>query len=123
MRLRTKRFPLHTYQKLHSKKVGPFKILKKLGTNGYVLVLPDDQQISPIVNIEDLQLYEGHHVDDEVPVAIPKLPIKTNPKEEIEEILDDQIVPTRCGGYKKFLVKWKNRPYSDCSWVCSDVLQ
>ncbi|XP_035539653.1 uncharacterized protein LOC118344024 [Juglans regia] len=123
MRLRPERFPRHTYHKLHSKKVGPFKILKKLGPNAYVLELPTDLQISPIVNVEDLQLCEGHHVDNETPVAVPKFPKKTTPKEEIEEILEDQIVSTRRGGYQKFLVKWKNRPYSNCSWVRTEELQ
>lgn len=42
MRLRPKCVPQYAYQKLHSKKAGPFKILKILGTNAYVLKLPDD---------------------------------------------------------------------------------
>lgn len=39
IRLRLERFPTEIYNKLHSRKGGPFKILKKLGTNSYLVDL------------------------------------------------------------------------------------
>lgn len=46
-----------------------------------------------------------------------KLPIQSNSREAIKDILDDQIVSTQRGGYQNFLVKWKNKPVSDCCWL------
>ncbi|XP_038986581.1 uncharacterized protein LOC120112087 [Phoenix dactylifera] len=82
------------FQKLHPCRVGPFKVLKRVGPNAYVLELPEDLQVSPIFN-EDLQPYEGHYANDEdPPVVPPSLPRQSAPKHTIEDILDDQIVST-----------------------------
>ena len=40
IRLRLERFPTEIYNKLHARRDGPFKILKKLGTNSYLVDLP-----------------------------------------------------------------------------------
>jgi hypothetical protein len=123
IRIRPERFPKGVFQKLHQYRAGPFKILQQLGQNAYLLELPPDLHISPIFNVEDLTAYEGH-LDDTVPKSPTiHLPAYTKPKEEIEEILDDQLVSTRRGGYQKFLVKWKNRPQSDCCWLQTEEVQ
>jgi hypothetical protein len=123
IRIRPERFPKGVFQKLHQRRVGPFKILQQLGQNAYLLELPPNLHISPIFNVEDLTAYEGH-LDDTVPKS-PTIHLSayTKPKEEIEEILDDQLVSTRRGGYQKFLVKWKNRPQSDCCWLQTEEVQ
>ena len=37
--------------------------------------------------------------------------------EDIDSILDDQIVSTRDGGTRCYLIKWKERPESENSWI------
>ena len=59
IRIRPKRFPKGTYKKLHSKNVGPYKVLKKISSNAYVLNLPKHMGISNIFNIEDFTLYSN----------------------------------------------------------------
>ena len=96
------------------KKFGPCKILKKFDSgNAYEVELPNDMDISPIFNIADL--YEYHESENEVvvPDDYPKKQI-----EEIEQILD-QRVGNITGGKDcyEYLVKWKNRPVEDATWI------
>ena len=60
VRIKPERFPKGVFKKLHSRKMGPFKVLQKISSNAYVLELPTDMNISNIFNIEDLTLYPGH---------------------------------------------------------------
>ncbi|XP_010242694.1 PREDICTED: uncharacterized protein LOC104586982 [Nelumbo nucifera] len=107
------------YKKLHSKSAGPYKITKKISSNAYVLELPSKMGISPIFNVEDLSAYYGH--SDCPMVPLPKLPL-VPPTNELEDILDEKLISTASGDYQKFLVKWKNLPLSECSWITAEDL-
>ena len=104
VRLRPERFHSSTYQKLQAKKTSPFRVLKWLDENAYLLELPSDLHFSPIFNVEDLFISHGHHnnVSEELD---HQLPPTLSPHPEIEYVLDDQLVSTQQGGYQKFLVK------------------
>ena len=57
VRIRSERLPPKANKKLHPRKVGPFKILKKISSNAYVLELPAALGISSTFNVEDLTFY------------------------------------------------------------------
>ena len=67
IRIRPKWFPSRTVKKLQAHSARPFKVLKRMGPNAYVIDLPYDYGISSSFNIEDLVAYKS-------PTAIPDTP-------------------------------------------------
>ena len=57
--LRKGRFPPGVYHKLKNHILGPWRIIKKINDNAYVLELPADLKISPTFNIADLSNYNA----------------------------------------------------------------
>ena len=57
--IRPERFPKNSHKKLPARAMGPYQIIRQLGSNAYVLDLPDNVGISPIFNVEDLTLHQG----------------------------------------------------------------
>uniref|UniRef100_A0A2N9H1I9 Reverse transcriptase n=1 Tax=Fagus sylvatica TaxID=28930 RepID=A0A2N9H1I9_FAGSY len=136
IRIRPERFPSRSVKKLQVRSARPFKILKRVGPNAYLLDLPPDYGISSTFNIEDLVAFKGFAVildtpfDEplpdpiDIPLPIPApLNLPYARKEHIDAILDEQIVSTRDGGVQRFLVRWHGRPTSDCTWITCDELQ
>ncbi|PRQ21796.1 putative nucleotidyltransferase, Ribonuclease H [Rosa chinensis] len=122
VRIKPERYTPGISKKLHPRTAGPYKVLKKISDNAYVLDVPEDMGINNVFNVEDLTLYPGHTNDtDATPIVqFPRAPCS---KETIEDIVDHQIISTRNGGYQKYLVKWQNSPLSDCTWLTDAELQ
>ena len=82
IQIRLERFPSGTVKKLQVCSADPFKVLKRMGPNAYVIDLPYDYGISSSFNIEDSVAYKS-------PTAIPDTPFD-------EPLLDpiDALIPT-----------------------------
>ncbi|KAH9753995.1 hypothetical protein KPL71_015283 [Citrus sinensis] len=91
---------LHT-EKLHARTTGPFGILKKLGSNAYLLDLPPHLTISPALMQQTRFL--------------------TRPLSSLQ-YLNDQFVTSPNGSYCRFLVRWKNRLDIDDAGLTKDKL-
>ena len=64
IQIRLEWFPSGTVKKLQARSARPFKVLKWIGLNAYVIDLLHDYGISSSFNIEDLVAYKG-------PIVIP----------------------------------------------------
>jgi len=121
IRIRPERFPPGAVKKLTSCGVGPFKIIKKLNPNAYVLDLPPYFGISSTFNITNLVAYKGPpfnpdnllvDLDKPTPELLfeePHFPplSTTNDSftaEQIDSIKNNQIISTRDGGCIRYLV-------------------
>ncbi|KAI0507337.1 hypothetical protein KFK09_013459 [Dendrobium nobile] len=112
VQIRLEWFPQGTIKKLHAKSTGPFKIIKKINDNAYVVDLPAEFNINPS-NIKDLVAYEGPDFNPSnpliqqpcvtLPCGSPNLsPLPNIPKspmaKKVDTILSDEIISTReCG--------------------------
>ena len=61
--VRTERLHLGRVSKLGSQRSGPFKVLKRFGTNAYELELPKEFRVNLTFNVSDLMPYRGPVVE------------------------------------------------------------
>ena len=125
--LKKERLPKGQYTKLMMKKAGPFKILK-CGNNAYKIDLPLDIGLSPIFNISNLYAYKPPTYGFDVGTSysnsldVSQLPKITKP--QIECILDKKISKQmRRGTYYSYLVKWKDTPTEDATWMSQEDIE
>ena len=82
IRIRPERFPSGAVKKLQARSAGPFKVLKRIGSNAYIIDIPSDYGISSIFNIEDL-------VSFKVSTVVPSDPFKEPSHEHIDNPIID----------------------------------
>jgi hypothetical protein len=82
-----------------------------------LLELPSGYNISPIFNVADLYDYPGH--DDEAAITTP--PIRR--ADQIEDILESKSLFGHEGVVEKVLVKWRNKPMTENTWITLMELQ
>ena len=109
-------------EKLSQQRVGPFKVLAKVGTLAYKLELPPIMQIHPVISIAQLEPapegadpYNRFKSSNSQPVTTEEDddPDDPNKRYEIEALLDRRITST---GRVKYLVKWKDAESEHNVW-------
>ena len=131
VRIRPERIPKTFSKKLYARVMGPYSIIRKMGSNAYLLDLPNDMDISPVFNVEDLVPYRGTFEPSTLSSSVstgeaskgaPTMPSLQYSKETVDIILDDEFVISRDGGFRRFLVKWHGRLDYDAIWIQEDDL-
>ena len=126
VRIRPKRIPKTFSKKFYARSTGPYSIIHKLGSNAYLLDLPNDIDISPSFNVEDLLPYRGTFEPSTLPSIVstgkaskcaPTMPSLEYYKKKVDIILDDEFVSSKDGGFCRFLVKWHGHLDSDATWI------
>ena len=130
--IRLERITTTFSKKLYARAMGPYFIISKLGSNAYLLDLPNDMNISLIFNVEDFLPYQGTFEPSTFPSSVsageaskgaPTMPSLQFSKETVDTIFDDEFVTSRDEGFHHFLVKWHGHPDSDATWIQEDDLR
>jgi len=103
--------------------------IEKIFSNAYEIELPSDNGISLIFSVADLYRYEGENADDIAEDQekqeidwVKQLP--TTQQLQPERILDKKLLrKTRGQEYFQYLVKWKDQPIAEATWVTDATLQ
>ncbi|KAI3887456.1 hypothetical protein MKW92_044272 [Papaver armeniacum] len=103
-------------KKLHMKRIGPFRILRRIDDKDYKVHLPPDYRINNTFSAEDL----SHKTGDIVPPI--KLPSRLLiAKDRLSVVLCKDTVTSTRRTYTKFLVKWKY--IQQDTWLNEDTFQ
>ena len=119
-------------KKLYAKAMGPYSIIRKLGSNAYLLDLPNDMDIGLVFNIKNFLPYRDTFDSSTLPSSVsegkaskgaPTMPSLQYSKEMVEIIFDDVFVTSRDEGFRRFLVKWHGHLDYDTTWIQEDDLR
>jgi hypothetical protein len=100
-------------KKLDYKKIGPFKILAKIGTSAYKLELPSTMGIHNTFHISLLEPYEDNKFPSQEIQPPPPIIIDGEPEYELEEIIDSRLHY----GKLQYRAKWTGySPEHDKTW-------
>jgi len=100
-------------KKLDYKKIGPFKILAKIGSSAYKLDLPDTMKIHNTIHISLLEPYENNKLPSQAQEPPPPVIIEGEPEYELEEIVDARLYH----GKLQYRAKWTGySPEHDKVW-------
>ena len=100
-------------KKLDYKKIGPFQILAKIGSNTYKLELPPIIKIHNTFHISLLEPYNDDKLSSQSKQPPPPIIIEEEPEYELEEIIDSRLHY----GKLQYRAKWTGySPEHDKAW-------
>ena len=111
---------IHNSLKLNSKFYGPFRVLEKIGTAAYKLLLPEDCQLHPVFHVSQLKKHIGPQA-----IPTPHLPLidqHGNIKVAPMEILEYRLIPRNNEPLVQWLIQWTNLPPSSATWEDADFI-
>ena len=100
-------------KKLDYKKIGPFKILAKIGTSAYKLAFPPSMKIHNTIHISLLEPYQDYRFPSQIQEPPPPIPIEGEDEHELDKIIDSRLHYNKL----QYRAKWKGYgPEEDKVW-------
>jgi transposase InsO family protein len=98
--------------KLDYKRLGPFRIVKRIGKAAFRLKLPASMRIHPVFHVSLLEPFRPNDIPGRT--QDPPLPVIVDDQEEfeVEEVLDSRVRR----GKLQYFVHWKDWPISSRTW-------
>ena len=90
-------------KKLDYKKIGPFKILARIGTSAYKLPFPRSMKIHNTIHISLLEPYQDNRFPLQIQEPCPPIQIEGEDEHELDEIIDSQLHYNKL----QYRAKWK----------------
>ena len=98
-------------------------MLRKLGSNAYLIKLPPELQINSIFNVLDLYLFE-EFIDTPPTIKAQVSQLTLTKVNVVQEVLDVKEVRSRRGNlYRQILVKWLGKLENDSTWITEAELK
>lgn len=105
--------------KFSNKNIGPFKIIRVIGSNAYELELPPQMKIHPVINVSRLLPYRDGLISHP-----HRFKINNRPPPEIHEdgseVYEVERIIAKRGNTNsriEYLVEWKGYPLWESSWI------
>lgn len=98
--------------KLDYKRLGPFKIKKKISTHAYRLDLPKTMKVHPVFHVSMLEPVASDPLPNQKKVTPPPIIVDGELEFHVEEILDARV--SRNSTQPQYLVKWTGE--SQLTW-------
>ena len=104
--------------KLTFKFIGPFTVVRVVGSNAYELDLPNNMRLHPVFNISRLKAYKdgtiSHPLRDQSNTRPPPV---IDAEDGAESFVPEEILECRGrGARKRWLVKWVGYPHEENTW-------
>ena len=99
---------------LSPKYYGPYKVLQKIGTMAYKLVLLASSRVHPVFHVSCLKKVTGDKLL--VQTILPELDEEGKTILEPEAVTKTRTRQLRNRSISEYLIKWKNLPTEDSTW-------
>lgn len=100
--------------KLSSKYAGPFQVTDRIGSAAYELLLPPNARIHSVFHVSLLKKKDGDSLGS---VPLPEALVSAEGHFYPEKVLARTFKKVRNIPVTMWLVKWKDRPEEDASWI------
>ena len=103
--------------KLDFKRLGQFKIIKKISSHAYKLDLPASMKCHPVLHVSLLEPAASNPLAGQKQPAPPPIIVDDNVEFEVKEILDSKLIRKTL----KYLVRWVG--YVEPTWEPAELLK